>query len=133
MEYFSKAVGKVVKYFGQDKIEVEYMTLSNFRTLHWSLEQLVSWLLASRIHFIIAHFHQGWDNLGYSIEHIYFQLQRLMHHEGFPYSNQLKCFIFTQDKIKYLKALPEGTTLPTFPIPMAPDMDMAEMEALIAR
>jgi hypothetical protein len=61
---------------------VEYQHVQNMRLLRWTPNDLIDWLLASDIHFILTHPHQGvprWD-----VSELHGALQRLRNHPGFP-------------------------------------------------
>ena len=133
MEAFTQAAVRVANYVGNDNISVTYMSVATLRKLKWTPEQLINWLSTSDIHFVVTHFHQGLDNFGRSIEELYCGLKQLINHRGFPNLKQLKCPIFTQDKLNYLRALPKEITLPTIPIYLLPDMDMDATRALVER
>ena len=75
----------------------------------------VDWLIGGHIHFIITHVHQGMESFGWGVEELYDELQRLQWHPGFPKGKELRCPVFTQNKMKYIKAL-AGMTMPTFDI-----------------
>ena len=112
-------------------IRYEPLTLKNLRENRWSVADFVNWLLQSHIHFIIGHPHQGTEKFGWSVESLYAELQRLYHHPGFPAGDQLRCPIFTQNKWNYLEALPLGTTMPTFKIPISSETDMDAVETRV--
>ena len=114
-------------------VKFEFLSFKTLRELNIGLKEFVDWLLESHIHFIIAHVHQGTETFKWSMEALYAELQRLKYHAGFPTFEQLNCPMFTQDKMKYLKALPEGSTMPTYEIPLSMTMDMTETEDLIKR
>lgn len=84
--------------------------------------QFVDWLLGGHIHFILTHVHQGMETFGWGVENIYDELQRLRWHPGFPSGNELRCPVFTQDKMKYIRAL-AGMTMPTFDINISRTID----------
>jgi hypothetical protein len=119
-DFFKEAAANVAMHLGKDVIKVQCMTLKSFRELEWTLDQLITWMFNSHIHFFVAHFHQGLDNFGHSISELYAGVEQLKFHEGFPSRSHIECPIFTQDKWKYLDALPKGSTLPTIPILMSP-------------
>jgi hypothetical protein len=100
----------------------------------WTVEDLIEWLLAGHIHFIATHIHQGTENFGWDITHLYSMLQsHLFCHKGFPSGSQLSCPIFTQDKYEYLRLLPEEFVMPTLKVPLHPSMDMADVETLVSK
>ena len=88
---------------------VEILTCDMVNVFHFSLKDVIDWLLSSHIHFISAHLHQGilmeiltsqsnsWDLQFYNE-----QINRLRFHPGFPNGNSLECPVFLQDKFAYL-------------------------------
>lgn len=105
----------------RSRIEVDLEVLS-CRTLKSrgfrNAAQLVDFLLASHVHFILGHIHQGLETLGWDMRDLYQQqLPRLYYHSGFPTGKQLVCPVFTQDKFRYLCALDmNGYANPTLKI-----------------
>ena len=84
---------------------VEYQHVQNMRLLRWTPNDLIDWLLASDIHFILTHPHQGvprWD-----VSELHGALQRLRNHPGFPNGTKLNCPVFLQHKFSYLLAIPQ--------------------------
>lgn len=116
-------------------IEVEYLSVPELRKIkNWDHPaKLVDWLLRSHLHFITAHVHQGTESFGWPIESIYSELQRLRYHPGFPNMASLECPMFTQNKILYLKALPDSMILPSFKIRISEDMDMEATRQYVDR
>lgn len=75
-------------------------------------KDLVDWLLASHIHLVLSHIHQGFSGknehqLGWNMNELATEVQRLQYHRGFPNGTKLQCPVFTQDKYKYISAVPE--------------------------
>jgi len=115
------------------EVKYESMTLDNLKRSDLTLAGFVNWLLGSHVHFILGHPHQGLENRGWKVVDIYNELQRLYYHPGFPSKCHLQCPIFTQDKMKYIEALPSGLMMPTFKIPISEDMNMTEVSMLLSR
>jgi hypothetical protein len=86
---------------------VEYMDTQTLAELKWQPHQFVEWFLRSHVHAIIAHSHQALfsHNLLWNMSDAIAQFQRLRYHNGFPTGNQLRCPVFTQDKIDYIRYL----------------------------
>jgi hypothetical protein len=133
---FQAAVLEVTRKLGE-VLTVESISLKTLRERkrndNWSLQDFVSWLLGSRIHFILAHVHQGMEDFNWSIDDIYFELSRLEYHLGFPNRKQLLCPIFTQDKMEYINCLGPSFSLPTYKIDMKRDMDMLVADARVQK
>jgi len=126
--HFNDAISDIRKEFDKFEIILEEMTASKFRDKmlsdNWKWKNVVDWLLASHIHFIICHPHQGLLEVGIDIEPIflYTELKRLTYHIGFPNGEQLSCPIFTQDKGFYLDILTKKSLCnPTFFIEIKQD------------
>ena len=90
-------------------------------------------MLGGHIHFIISHIHQGLENFGWNITHMYSELDRLKYHPGYPMGQKLQCPIFTQDKWNYHGILPESMKLKTVKLHMSKDMNLSDMDAVINR
>lgn len=88
-------------------VVVEYADVESVCSKKWSMENLIDWLLESHIHMIITHIHQGFRShqVELDMQNVESQLKRLKFHNGFPNGDQLKCPVFTQNKIKYLHLL----------------------------
>ena len=115
-------------------IEVAYLSLSDIRKLKgWSAANFVDWLLSSHLHFITTHIHQGTETFGWHIESLYGELQRLKYHPGFPNMASLGCPMFTQNKMLYLKNLPQCMTMPSFKILISEDMDLEGTRRYVER
>jgi hypothetical protein len=56
---FINAVGNASGMMGDGSIHLEKLSLFELRMNKWSLQEFVSWLLDSDMHFIICHIHQG--------------------------------------------------------------------------
>ena len=80
-------------------VKMEQMTPGILRKRSMSLVAFVDWLLASHCHFIICHVHQNnVSPVGWPIDELYEELQRLKYHNGWPNGDKLNCPIFGQDK-----------------------------------
>ena len=81
-------------------------------------KDVIDWLLRSDIHFIICHLHQhtmpDWD-----ITELITQYKRLETHNGFPTAENLRCPVFTQNKLKYLELIDQNAINNTFAMPLA--------------
>jgi hypothetical protein len=110
---------------------IEILTCDDVNVNRYSIKDIVSWLLASSVHFITGHVHQGLqlqilDSSSNSIQSghrrftmnsILSELQRLKLHRGFPFKNYLQCPVFLQDKYVYLAILQnQGMCNPTFKV-----------------
>lgn len=107
------------------KLKFEELTCEEVRRHHFTSEQLIDWLLAGDIHLITTHPHQGLINSTvprWSMNELYnIQLPRLEKHIGFPMNEKLKCPIFQQDKIVYIRSLENNSITncnPTLSIPI---------------
>lgn len=130
VEQFSEALNEIFS-SSVDKYtntSVDFLSVSQVKQYKWTEKEFVDWLLASTVHFIIAHPHQGygfgnWDKQGKTIKWdltvLYRELERLSDHKGFPRLSKLRCPIFTQDKFEYLRVLQEkGMANPSLRIPV---------------
>lgn len=110
---FRSAIGSLGGRFRRSNYHFEYIKGSELKG--WTPEQFAEWLLSSHYHFIICHPHQWMKELGWNVDSIYRELQRLRFHPGFPSGDKLRCPIFTQDKIRYIRAMePFQMCIPTF-------------------
>jgi hypothetical protein len=99
------------------EIILETLDVNQVKKLFSSPDQLIDWLIQSDIHFILSHLHQGLSQLNWSMTNLYSQALRLAIHCGFPNGKYLRCPIFSQDKYKYISAIPEFFN-PTLSIPL---------------
>ena len=130
IDRFLAAAANASKQLPTASLVFEEMTLKSMRENAWSMTELVDWLLGSHCHFIICHPHQNTLGLGWNVVELYYtELQRLKYHRGFPCMDKLLCPVFTQDKIRYLEALPEGRINPTLKIPLCRDMWKTDLSA----
>ena len=112
---------------GAGALRIEVMDTSMLCRFKWTPKQFVDWLLQSNIHFILAHVHQSLllHNLMWDMREALSHFQRLKFHTGFPTGDQLRCPVFTQDKIVYLKCLGEFANN-TLTVPLAEDGEFTE-------
>ena len=96
-------------------LEITYLTTTQIKDMDWTPKELVDWLLSSHIHFVLSHIHQGLEPLCWDMDVLYEETQRLRFHIGFPALENINCPIFTQNKLEYLKCLPDMTN-PTLKI-----------------
>jgi len=90
-------------------IIVEELSTKLLASHKWQPNQYVDWLLHSHVHFILGHVHQSLrlHNLYWYMPEALREYQRLTYHPGFPSGEQLRCPVFTQDKLVYIRALGE--------------------------
>jgi hypothetical protein len=96
----------------------------------WTQTNLINWLRDADIYIIICHVHQGFGHapLMWNPVEFYDELYRtLKDRRGFPSGEQLRCPVFTQDKVRYLSAL-DGLVNPTRIVPIIEDFDYAELK-----
>ena len=81
--------------------------------------ELINRLLDSDVHFILSHIHQSLleRNIGWRIDDLMSNLERLKYHKGFPSGEQLSCPVFTQDKYDYISRI-AGYSIPTMKVPI---------------
>jgi len=96
---------------------IEILTCDDVNKNHYSIQDIINWLLGSSVHFITGHVHQGLQlavldskmltqtGSRFTMSSILCELQRLKFHRGFPYGNYLQCPVFLQDKYEYLSIL----------------------------
>jgi hypothetical protein len=98
-----------------DNIKIEIVFINEVRKAGFSSEQLIDWLKAADIHFILNHLHQG--NASWSASAIQLDLRSLENHTGYPSGIGLSCPIFLQDKYLYINALSgRNMSIPTLQI-----------------
>lgn len=101
------------------KVVVEFKTLLDVRVDGWDFDKVIDWMLASHIHFLLTHPHQGLEHFGWSVVAIYEEVKRLTYHPGFPSLKKIGCPIFRQDKWDYLQHLnAKEMTAPSIKIPL---------------
>jgi len=125
IEPFTHAIGLIRTKFNKMGIEliVEMIGIKEVSEKRWDSHDLIDWLLASNIHFVLSHIHQGCNthNLIWNKPLMLKQLERLKYHRGFPTGQQLSCPVFTQNKGGYLRALPSNMINPTLIINLRED------------
>lgn len=94
-----------------DECLVTYISIKHVKDAGWNPEQLVDWLLEGDVHFILSHVHQGLSKqgvsqMGWNMIDLAQQIARLDLHPGFPSGQNLRCPVFTQNKMEYLSAIP---------------------------
>jgi hypothetical protein len=118
---FDLAIGDILSsrstlYPDRPHIQVEYRGNRFMRKYQVTPIEMVDWLLDGDIHFILTHPHQGVGlNRNYpawNTTDLRNSLQLLKFHPGFPYSKELNCPVFLQDKYRYIEVLHEFS-LPT--------------------
>ena len=107
---------------GSINIILETLNTAELCKMKLQPDQLIEWLLNSHVHFILAHIHQSLllHNLVWDMKFACQQYYRLKYHLGFPSGDQLRCPVFTQDKIKYIECL-EQLAVKTMTIPLTAD------------
>ena len=114
---FDAALGRILK---QKKscFKVEYLNTDEIKMNRQSPEQVFDWLLDSDFHFILSHIHQGITGgqygagindttLKWSAKEIFKHISKLREHPGFPNGDNLFCPLFLQDKIYWMKRMPQ--------------------------
>jgi hypothetical protein len=103
------------------RLKIEFLNSDQLKAYGYTESTFVDWLLSCHFHLVICHPHQGACK-SWSTEVLYRELLRLAKHIGFPNGEQLRCPIFTQDKIAYLHTVPELTN-PTLRVWLDQDGD----------
>jgi len=127
VDQFQLALQQVIKEFelyynpGKLLISVIYISVKDISTKRMSPADLIDELLNCDVHFILSHLHQSVleRNIGWTIEDLLINLERLKYHRGFPSGEQLACPVFTQDKYDYISRISEYS-IPTMKIPIVP-------------
>lgn len=122
---FEAALKQVINEFelyynpGKLEISVFYITAKDVAKYRMTPTDLVNRLLDSDVHFILSHIHQALigRNLGWCIDDLLSNLERLKYHKGFPSGEQLSCPVFTQDKYDYITRI-AGYSIPTMKVPI---------------
>jgi hypothetical protein len=113
--------------------KIEYIDTDEVKIRFKNPSELIDWLLGSHVHFILGHIHQGIvSQRDWHMDDLRRQLVRLKFHSGFPNGEKLQCPIFTQNKIRYIKAIKELAN-PTLAIVLREDFDYTSIEAEIER
>ena len=104
------------------RIVVETLSTQELCRRKWQPDQMMNWFLPSHVHFFLAHIHQSLllHNLVWEMEYACQQYNRLKYHLGFPSGDQLRCPVFTQDKIKYVECL-QTLAVKTMTVPLTAD------------
>ena len=121
---FEQALHRVISEYTRDfnpgllEVKVEFISTTTVSKHKWLPKHLIDNLLDSDMHFILTHIHQGLTakNIGWLIQPLLDNLERLKYHPGFPNGKNLQCPIFTQDKMKYIKAI--KSSIPSFKLQM---------------
>lgn len=94
----------------RNTVSIVNITVKDVKAARWSLDTFIDFFLDCDCHFLLSHIHQGIiQQLEWSMSDVNTQLLRLSEHPGFPTGSALICPVFTQDKIRYLNALPNHT------------------------
>ena len=89
---------------------LETLTHKDVKNRNWGQQEIFQWLIEADIHFIICHMHQGMKQGGeWNCSEYIQNLNTLDFHLGFPMAEQLRCSIFSQNKIIYIFSLPDRT------------------------
>ena len=137
--HFESALTQVIQEFetyynpGKLKISVFSISTTDIVKHHMSPTNLVDKLLDSDVHFILSHIHQSIldRNLGWTMDNVLRNLERLKYHNGFPTGEALTCPVFTQDKFEYITRIP-GCSIPTMKVPIQP-VDTEEFDKQLSR
>jgi len=124
---FFAALKAYKRQVGARTLQVEVMDTRMLCDMSLSPNQFVMWFLQSNVHFLIAHVHQSLllHNLKWDMREALSQFQRLKYHTGFPTGDQLRCPVFTQDKIVYLKCL-GNLANNTLTVPLSEDGEFSD-------
>ena len=104
---FHTAASLLMPMLGAKHLKLEKLNIKEVCAKKMTISDLIDWLLASDIHFILSHLHQGFyrHNVFVDMNDMMKQLLRLRFHHGYPSGEKLYCPVFTQDKKRYLEAL----------------------------
>ena len=96
--------------FGQDYVKNEK---------HWTVTQLIDWLLASDVHLVPCHIHEGNLNKtpSWNVDNIMDQVRRLKYHLGLPMGKHVDCAVWNGNKF-VLSESSEGFSAPSMQIPL---------------
>jgi hypothetical protein len=125
VDQFLEALQLVIQEFelyynpGKLQISVFYISAKDVANNRMTPTQLVDRLLNADVHFILSHIHQSLlnRNIGWRIDDLLTNLERLKFHKGFPCGEQLSCPVFTQDKYQYINQI-AGYSIPTMKVPI---------------
>lgn len=114
--------------------EVEVYSIKDVSEAKLTEAGFAEWLLASDVHFILSHPHQGEGirALGWHMTILDVNLQRLKYHKGFPTGIELTCPVFLQNKYEYLKSLGAAAN-PTLRIDFIASNEYEHLRASIER
>ena len=125
VDQFQEALKLVIQEFelyynpGKLQISINCISAKDVAKARMTPTQLVDRLLNCDVHFILSHIHQSLldRNIGWRIDDLLANLERLKFHPGFPYGEQLSCPVFTQDKYQYISQI-AGYSIPTMKVPI---------------
>lgn len=128
VEQFQVAIKLVIQEFqlyynpGKLQISVFYISAKDISNKRITPSELVDKLLDTDVHFILSHIHQSLldRNIGWQIDDLLINLERLKFHKGFPTGAQLACPVFTQNKFDYISRI-AGYSIPTMKVPLVPN------------
>jgi hypothetical protein len=107
VDSFRVALEKVEDRLKWECSTIRFVTVIKYcddiRTMKWSPDDFVDWLLSSDYHFVLTHVHQGLPH--WSCDDVVAALFRLQTHPGFPNGIEISCPIFLQDKRKYIEGV----------------------------
>ncbi len=115
--YFTTARGEIEALYG-GKIIIECIDTDQIKEEGRirTPKDFIDWFLEADIHLIIAHLHQGLDDLSWDMEELLEEYKRLRGHIG--YTGGALDPVYLQDKMMYLLTQNEGDFLPTLQIKM---------------
>ena len=123
VQQFEFALSLVIQefelYYNPGKLQIVVVSISarDVSNSRMTPTQLVDKLLESDVHFILSHIHQSIldRHIGWCMDDVLTNLERLKYHAGFPSGEQLSCPVFTQDKYDYISRI-SGYSIPTMKI-----------------
>jgi len=115
-------------------LQVEILSIQDVNKRRMSESDFVNYFLAADIHFILGHAHQGASirALGWNMDVLKENLQRLKFHNGFPSGLEVQCPVFLQDKFEYLTGLRDYAN-PTLRIDLRKNGDYTSLHDEIIR
>jgi hypothetical protein len=89
------------------ELTMEEKSCRDIKDLNWTAEETVDWLMGSDIYAITCHPHQGLDSLGWDMDDLAMQMEKLGLSGciGCPDKRQIDCPIWSQNKFGYLVLL----------------------------
>lgn len=116
---------------------IQEITIKDVKDWEFTPSKLVDWLLDSDIHVILSHLHQGSSGqneqqMGWNMDELARQVNRLRDHVGFPAGDHLNCPVFTQNKYGYLHAVPHYVN-PTLQVQLSTDPNFQYDSPILAR